>query len=375
MLMRLKPFPELACKTIQKFPEKCFTSKEFTFLIPMMGGGQYAAEIEKRLRQNGHSDANIHRRVFGFETEQFNVDYAVNSHKLVGTYQAMSKEKFMKIEKKFDGSISNHPYKQGLCRELMEKTLTLTKYYSVQTQPDMTIKTSKKYENNKKMLEEGHIQEVIPCHQDFRDAGLDVITSAEICMHVFDKTKPFNALVFNKSLSKQEKLTASIIKKFKNLCVKYGSLTEKTRGTPKDKKAIGEVKALTSVEKKGPKFEKIKKNEARCFDGRSETIFWVNRFWGKNVDDHVFTTDKVLYVRHDNMYGIGNVNGLTTKDFEKIYLHSLIRFVLAYYRGTSMFTYGWSIRELPKVPASTKDLYKFAGLTQDEIDHVETNSK
>lgn len=70
-------------------------------------------EVERRLRAAGHSDENIRGRVFGFENNKFLIDFAVNMHKLVGTYRKMSYDKFFKWDgdgMKFDHVVGNPPY-------------------------------------------------------------------------------------------------------------------------------------------------------------------------------------------------------------------------------------------------------------------------
>jgi hypothetical protein len=74
-----------------------------------MAGGQFVKIIEKRLRVHGHSDENIKRRVFGFESSDMRVNYAVNKHGLVGTYSSTD---FLSWETdmKFDVIVGNPPF-------------------------------------------------------------------------------------------------------------------------------------------------------------------------------------------------------------------------------------------------------------------------
>jgi site-specific DNA-methyltransferase (adenine-specific) len=74
-----------------------------------MAGGQFVTQIERRLREHGHSEENIQSRVFGFENNLMRVNYAINKHKLVGTYRA---ENFLEadVQKKFDVVVGNPPY-------------------------------------------------------------------------------------------------------------------------------------------------------------------------------------------------------------------------------------------------------------------------
>ena len=274
--------------------------------------------------------------------------------------------------KQFDAVVGNPPYKQGLWRTLMQQALNLSKKYVVMVSPDGTIQTSTKYADMKTMLEAGGIQSVTPCQADFEAEGVNVATSSEICYYVFDKTNAHNPAVFNKKLTKEEQLTLSVVDKVKALAKQYGTLTESGAVGTKDSTAVGTVDMLKRVTQSGAVYEKTSKNKARYLTNPQD-YFFVNKFFGMNSDDLIYDPKTPIYFSHDNIYSIGNISGLTAQDFKRIYLHKLMRFVLSYYRGTNTRCLGWSIRELPKLPASVKDVYTLAGLTQDEIAHVEAN--
>jgi hypothetical protein len=282
-------------------------------------------------------------------------------------------KKGMKM-KQFDAVVGNPPYKQGLWRTLMQQALDLSKRYVVMVSPDGTIQTSTKYAEMKSMLEAGSIQSVTACQKDFVDEGVNVVTSSEIVYYVFDKTKPANQAVFNKNLTKEQQLTLSIISRVKALTQQYGTLTESGSIGTKDKTATGTVNMLKRITQSGAVYEQTAKNKARYL-ANPQDYFFVNKFFGMNSDDLIYATTSPLYFSHDNIYSIGNISGLTPADFKRIYLHKLMRFVLSYYRGTNTRCLGWSIRELPKLSASTKDLYQLSGLTVEEIAHVESNIK
>ena len=83
MLSRLKfEIDPLVAEILDHLPESVWTSTSTTFFDPAIGGGQFVRAIEQRLRRYGHSDANIRKRVFGFEESNLHIRFAVISTNL-----------------------------------------------------------------------------------------------------------------------------------------------------------------------------------------------------------------------------------------------------------------------------------------------------
>ena len=62
MIFRLKlDITELVRKIHDILPPEIWKSDTTTFLDSSIGGGQFVLDIERRLRENGHSDKNIMR--------------------------------------------------------------------------------------------------------------------------------------------------------------------------------------------------------------------------------------------------------------------------------------------------------------------------
>lgn len=112
MLERIKPLTALVNEMLDQLPEDVWVNDSTTFFDPAIGGGQFVSEIERRLRQYGHSDANIRSRVFGFEYNQALIDLAVNMNKLVGQYVRTPYKQFLELDNsmKFDVIVGNPPY-------------------------------------------------------------------------------------------------------------------------------------------------------------------------------------------------------------------------------------------------------------------------
>ena len=241
--------------------------------------------------------------------------------------------------------------------------------------PDATTRVSTKYDENKKMLENGKIQLVVPCQEDFEEEGFNISPSSEICYHIFNKNKAFNTNIFNKPLSKEEKISANILNKIETIGLKTGFLSHSRKGLG-DKKATPSTKTIDSIVKSGPIIidaKSVKGSNIKVIDNPS-ILFFVNRFFGMNRDDTVYhTEEKSIGISIERVYAIGNISKFTVDEFKRIYFSKLMRFVLKHFRGKHNFCLGWSIRKLPVISPSINDLYKYVGLTEEEIEYVETN--
>jgi SAM-dependent methyltransferase len=129
MLGRLKfNIAVLVEEILDQLPAYLWGSETTTFFDPAIGGGQFVAAVERRLRDAGHSDENISNRVFGYEDNQMRINFAINKYKLKGIYTA---RKFLEEEfnMKFDVILANPPYqgKAELHQRFFNKAVDLVK--------------------------------------------------------------------------------------------------------------------------------------------------------------------------------------------------------------------------------------------------------
>jgi len=138
MLSRMKfEIDPLVAKVLDQLPKSIWASNTTTFFDPAIGGGQFVKAIEQRLRAHGHSDENIHKRVFGFEESNLHIQFAINKYKLVGQYVRKPYSNFLELNDsmKFDVIVGNPPFKNGnetggkssLWRKIVAKSWTLLK--------------------------------------------------------------------------------------------------------------------------------------------------------------------------------------------------------------------------------------------------------
>lgn len=201
MLDRLTERTELVNVKLDQLPESVWKSKTTTFFDPAIGGGQFVAEIERRLRAHGHSNKNIASRVYGFEIKPL-LDYAKNRFKLVGTYRVISHyfdifkmENFMKH---FDYCISNPPYTDNdvlLYTKFFEKCLNLAdKVYFIMPVAIESQQVRLKAHNQR--LKRHLMFKPINVSDYFKDIGYDNISwvgaSKEIKNEIKDYVDPIN---------------------------------------------------------------------------------------------------------------------------------------------------------------------------------------
>lgn len=109
MLSRLKfDLSEIINEKLTHIPNYIWESKTTTFCDSQMAGGQYIKETVNKLREFGHSDANIKSRVFGFSENEFYLSYVKSNPALIGTFDNYKEN----INMNFTVGLGNPPYQK-----------------------------------------------------------------------------------------------------------------------------------------------------------------------------------------------------------------------------------------------------------------------
>jgi site-specific DNA-methyltransferase (adenine-specific) len=384
----------LVAEMLDQLPVSVWTSKTSTFFDPAIGGGQFVRAIEQRLRNAGHSDANIRSRVMGFEESDLHIRFAVNKYKLAGQYDRKPYEKFFELDNtmKFDVIIGNPPY-QG------------DQAHAFKIWPTITVKALSLLKTN------GYIGWVIP-------SGWLESNNAQMKKVRTTLTSDFNLLSINRNVNQFFNVGTDILTLSArnepyqgNTLYTEGitsSIIDLRSGLPKDASdtmidviiskvvdsthnridfqdehlSSSEVSEIQSKEYKHPiiystanrGFTKTKLNN----DGILKIAVNVSSSYysEKNTDNNMPITSTAVGA----LMCYIPISSVDEGEKIKTYLSSkLFRFVTLFYkRKNSGFNHAVRQRKLPQLKIkkwSDKEIYKHFGLTQEEIDYVEANVK
>lgn len=120
MLARLKfEISGLVRTILNQVNPGLFESSETTFLDPAMGGGQFIFETIQRLKDQGHSNANIKSRVFGYESNILYVNYIKELYfrlfkeEIPATLSVGGLDELESLKMRFDLVMGNPPYQSA----------------------------------------------------------------------------------------------------------------------------------------------------------------------------------------------------------------------------------------------------------------------
>jgi site-specific DNA-methyltransferase (adenine-specific) len=379
---------ELANLMLDQIPEQAFKSKTTTFLDPAMGGGQFCHAIEDRLRKYGHSEQNISKRVFGFESVIMDIRFAVNKYNLVGQYSLVKPMTFLETETfgmKFDVIVGNPPY-QG------------TNQKEGKSQPKSHNLWSKFVAKGTDLLgEDGYMAFVTPdswmsydskVMKIFKEHSLSWV-STDVAKY-FDVGSSFTAWILQNNKSSNTALIDGINVDISNLMYLPRNF-EQTY--PIHNKVINsnheklEVKTSTTCHsdyKQGNlSDQKTKTHKYDTFHTNAQS-----KFSNKMMED--FDKPKVVWTTSGYFKPFFHKGGLNTTEVcqyvvvntqkEARHLMSLLdsklyKFIINTGKWSG-FLNGKVIKSLPSLEDkiwSDADLYKHFGLTSEEIDYIETN--
>lgn len=380
MLGRLKfELDELANEMLDQLPEELFRSKTTTFLDPYMGGGQFVKEIEARLRRYGHSDKNISQRVFGVESSELRVNYAVNKYGLVGQYFVC--ENYLEYDEKmkFDVVIGNPPYLKGGWRKFVTKMMGLSSRIVASVNPDPTANSSSYANSFKDELLTAGVQVKKDCTDAF-----PTVNSGKLCYFVADRNQEPNTDALVDKSTVGVIVTKVLGKKVDDgaFFARVGHATFKKEQSDQRTNNLTEA-VIVSMTKEGMvvRYMNSKDLPRKPVEDRCKGRFLVmNRFFGKNNPDPIAVVARIEDYRPSlNVIIFKMEKKETVKNFRSVYGSKLYREVINYMRQGGFDIQTTYLNQLPRLDLTRtwtdEELYEHFGLTQEEIDYIEATVK
>jgi hypothetical protein len=401
---------------LDQLPETVWTSDSTTFLDPAIGGGQFVCAIEQRLRDYGHSDANIGKRVMGFETSDLHIRFSVNKYKLVGQYVRRPYEQFFEMDNnmKFDVVVGNPPYQNTHEKDAESKRKVGNKlWYQFIFKATELVKT------------DGYVTMVSPNQWltggvNMRKGELGVLKDVFAKKQLISATiagiteKYFKGIGISigcwllknspTSISTKLNLGSKIVEvNFDGLEFLTPEASELSIGivskTLLAKNPKFETYYFNSQCKPGIHNETVKKTKINKFPhwimGSSTTNNLVLRYFPKEMNSKV-NYKKILFpmsTRYwqphlaDARIGVTSLgqalkvdNNTTQKGFESIFYSKLFKYLCFNLQiAQNGFMKTVLVRSLPKLDMSKEwldsDIYTYFDLTQEEVDYIEANVK
>lgn len=369
--------------------------KDGVFLDPAIAGGQFVKEIEKRKRAAGKTDLEIKQSVFGLEGNILRKDYAINKHKLVGTYSVGEIFK-MNDKIKFDVTIGNPPYqdpnndKRMLWNQILDKMAEVTKdggYMAVVT-PSTWLTASTNIHNSYRVFEEKQVEEAVIFDKD--DSPFEEGTTVSYSIIKNSPRQTDTNLYFAKYSKKTKDLVGTIdIAKEKfwpgqlepiNLAIH-----DKLKSFPK----IEFIKSCEFHNQGLKKKKRVSDTKSKGFPYTHHVSAAITRYTSVKFSKHdtwkvmvplTSTIDKAVIDNNcghgEDMLSLYVADENTAKNIKALFNTKFYKFIGKLYKsGRNQplqnlfpvidFTRTWTDAEL----------YKLVKLTQEEIDHIESNIK
>ena len=174
LISRLKfDLSELANEMLDELPVSLFESKTTTFYDPSIGGGQFIKAVEERLKEYGHSDSNINKRVYGTAETLLDIGFARSKNELLAT---ITTEDLTESDMKFDVPLGNPPFQTPGDKEKKARKYNLWSEFT-------TSWMGREPKHMAFVLPDGWTASGSPIFEEMRDFGLRKVNIGECGRH------------------------------------------------------------------------------------------------------------------------------------------------------------------------------------------------
>jgi hypothetical protein len=394
MLRRLKfSIDELVNTMLDALPPNLI--KDGVFLDPAIAGGQFVKEIEKRKRAAGKTDLEIRQSVFGLEENVLRKDYAINKHKLVGTYSVGEIFK-MNDKIKFDVTIGNPPYqdpdndKRMLWNQILDKMADVTKddgYIAVVT-PSTWLTASTNIHNSYRVFEEKQVEEAVIFDKD--DSPFEEGTTVSYSIIKNSPRQTDTNLYFAKYSKKTKDLVGTI-----NIAEEKfwpGQLEPINLAIHDKLKPFPKIEFIKSCEFHNQGLKKKKRvsdTKSKNFPYTHHVSAAITRYTSVKFSKHdtwkvmvplTSTIDKVVIDNNcghgEDMLSLYVEDEDTAKNIKAIFNTKFYKFIGKLYKNgrNQPLQNLFPVIDFTRTWTNDK-LYQLFALTKEEIDHIESNVK
>jgi site-specific DNA-methyltransferase (adenine-specific) len=398
MLGRLKfDIQPLVNEMLDQLPSTVWESETTTFFDPALGGGQFVAEIERRLRAHGHSEANISQRVFGAEERKMHLNFAIQKHILKGKYVVggvdLDTEEAFGV-KKFDVIVGNPPFQDNESQSTNTKQLYVDFTYKAfeLTKCHLLFIIPSRWASNessglrKTLFNSNHLKGLKYLQNPFASSGVKVNT----CMIHVDKTDLHQHTKVTDALNNTQNIELSNTKRLylKNLrtvdilnkVAGYSKMSSRwNRGGLKRNEAAtrvvnsGGYTFIEAVGHAGQSYATCKISSLEDTKGYDQYKVCVNNMGTANGLSQVKIADKYHVGGHSVVFLYTSSNSESEKLVQ--YLNTkLVRFIIMFTKPSTPNSKA-TFANIPEIDfthqISDEYVYEYFGLTQEEINLIE----
>ena len=258
--------------------------------------------------------------------------------------------------------LMNAPYLKGKWVKCLEKAIELNPDYILQISPDGTGNFSPRSEK----IEELFLDNGCQVYEDCTKYFYDKIDAGKIIYAMLDlnaDSKP--------DVLKNTSIEGDIVLKYiSHPGHKVESILNKKRDktnirAPRfDSKKKGTIRNLESVGNDGPTYKWINEENTHVVNGKD--YWFVNRYFGKNLNCYIEETDEVIGMS-TNVIAIERIPNVSTEKFKEVMLSDGKRFVLSVLRYGMHDTSPRHLRQLSFADDSEM------GLTEKERNYIKSS--